>query len=152
MGEFKTEIPACAYTFRVIYSGGSKKRKGVAMILRNKAASSVLNYQLVLERIMVARFKADPVNLLVIQAYAPCEDAPEEETEKFYELLDQTVAQNRKGRECLVVMGDLNGKVGSGKEDKIVGPFGRGVRNDNGQEEVDFARRQHFETYSKHMV
>ena len=37
-------------------------------------------------------------------------------------------------------MGDFNGKVGLGKEDDIVGPFGLGLRNENGQSVGDFCR------------
>ena len=44
------------------------------------------------------RLKAAPVNVLIVQIYAPCEDAKEEEKEGFYELLDQVIADFRKGR------------------------------------------------------
>src|SRR4029077_11619107 len=46
-----------------------------------------------------------------------------------------------KGRECLIVMGDFNGKVGSNKDEDIVGPFGLGIRNENGEYVVDLCRK-----------
>ena len=32
-------------------------------------------------------------------------------------------------------MGDFNGKVGENREEDTIGPFGVGVRNDNGERE-----------------
>src|SRR6188768_1929770 len=93
------------------------------------------------DRIMLLQLQATPVNILVIQVYAPCEDEEEDEKNKFYEMLDQVIADNRKGRECLIVMSDFNGKVGGNREEDIVGPFGLGSRNKNGQYVVDFCTR-----------
>ena len=90
---------------------------------------------------MLLRLQATPVNMLVIQVYAPCEDEEDDKKDKFYEMLDQVIADNRKGRECLIVMGDFNGKVGENREEDIVGPFGLGSRNENGQYVVDFCTR-----------
>ena len=111
------------------------------MIFRNKCTNSHLQYRLVSDRIMVARIKASPVNILLVQAYAPCEDDDDDVKERFYDSLDQTIAENQKRRECLIVMGDFNGKVGMGKDDDIVGPYGLGERNENGQYLTDFCRR-----------
>ena len=74
----------------------------------------------------------------------PCEDDKEEEKDRFYERLDQVIAEYRKGRECVVVMGDFNGKVGDSKEDDTVGPFGLGERNDNGERVVEFCKRHNL--------
>ena len=43
-----------------------------------------------------------PVNMLLMQLYAPNEDADEDEKERFYERVDQVIEEYRKGRECLV--------------------------------------------------
>ena len=45
------------------------------------------------------------------------EDAEQEEKERFYERLDQTLRKYKKGRELVVVMGGFNGKVGNNKEE-----------------------------------
>ena len=139
-GEFTTSLPNNEENFRVLYSGGDKKRRGVRVILKGDIAKSVLQYEAISERLMIVRIKAAPVNVLLIQEYAPCEDEDDIEKERFYESLDQTIAEHKKGRECLIVMGDFNGKVGNSKED-IVGPFGVGIRNENGEHVVDFCRR-----------
>ena len=70
------------------------------------------------DRIMVMRLKVTPVNAFVVQVYAPCDvegsaekkEKNEEKKDRFYERLDQVIKEYRKGRECLVVMGDFNGK------------------------------------------
>jgi exonuclease III len=136
-GDFMETVPGTQDRFRVIYSGGEKKRRGVCMILREKVGNSVLNYRLITDRIMVVRLKASPVNLLVVQVYAPCEDSSEDEKEHFYVMVDQVIKENQKGRECLIVMGDFNGRVGCLKETDVVGPFGLGTRSKNGQYIVD---------------
>src|SRR6266516_6581215 len=93
---------------------------------------------------MVMRLKIASINVLIIQIYAPCVDAVEDEKDRFYERLDQVIGEYRKGRECLVVMGDFNGKVGNNKEEDTVGPFGVGVRNDNGERVVNFCKRHNL--------
>ena len=69
---------------------------------------------------------------------------PEEEKDKFYEILDQTLREYKKGRECLVVMGDFNAKVGSGREENIIGPYGLGTRNENGDRLVNFCKKHNL--------
>ena len=49
----------------------------------------------------------------------------------FYEVLASTVCTHRKSVECLIIMGDLSGKVGTDCEDEIVGPHGLGQRYDH---------------------
>ena len=142
-GVFMTEIPDSEEKYRVIYSGGDKNRRGVGMILRGGISKSVLQYNLISDRIMTLRLKAAPVNLLLIQVYAPCEDGEEDEKESFYELLDQTIKENGRGRECLMVMGDFNGKVGKNKEDTI-GPFGMGLKNENGQYIIELCKKHNL--------
>ena len=88
------------------------------MILGENVRKSVLNYKFkISDRIMIMRLKAVPVNLLIVQVYAPCEDAEDEEKDSFFEMLDQAIRENRNGRECLIVTGDFNGKVGNNREE-----------------------------------
>ena len=143
-GEFMTELPDVEEKFKVIYSGGEKNRRGVGIILRGKVGNSVLLYRPISERILVMRLKGTPVNVLIIQVYAPNEDGDEKDKEQFYEMLDQVIVENRKGNECLMVMGDFNGKVGKNKEEDIVGPYGLGERNENGQLLVEFCKRHNL--------
>jgi exonuclease III len=142
-GSFTTQLPDGVEgdNYKIFFSGGEKKRRGVGLVVSEEVGKSVLMCEPISERIIVMRLKAAPVNMLIVQIYAPCEDAKEEEKDQFYETLDQVIADFRKGRECLVVMGDFNGKVGNNKEEDTVGPFGLGVQNDNGERVVNFSKR-----------
>lgn len=61
----------------------------------------------------------------------------EESIEEFYEQLNAAKRQC-KSQEVVIVMGDLNAKVGRGRQDEIVGPFGLGERNERGDRWVDW--------------
>ena len=69
---------------------------------------------------MIMRLKVAPINMLIVQINAPCDDDKEEEKDCFYERLDQVTGEHRKGSECVVVMEDFNGKIGDNK--RYVGP------------------------------
>src|SRR2546425_12479005 len=90
------------------------------------------------ERIMIMRLKVAPINILLVQIYAHNGDEEEEEKDRFYERLDKVVKDYRKGRECVIVIGDFNGKVGEIREEETIGYFGVGVRNANGESVVSF--------------
>ena len=75
-----------------------------------------LNYSLVLR----------PVNVTVIQVYAPTSTHSEEELDTFYEQL-QTVKDGVRRRDICVVMGDFNAKAGDIEyRESGVGKFGLG--------------------------
>ena len=59
-------------------------------------------------------------------------------------MLDEAIKEQRKGRECLVVMGDFNRKVGMYKEEDTIGPYGVGIRNENGQLLIEFCKRHNL--------
>src|SRR6267154_1989270 len=141
-GSFPTQLPESegGDKYHVFYSGGKRKRRGVGVIVREEVVKSVMMWEPISERITIMKLKVAPINMLIVQIYAPCEDDKEEEKDRFYETLDQIIAEYRKGRECVVVMGDFNGKVGDSKVDDTVGPFGLGERNDNGERVVGFCK------------
>ena len=143
-GDFEATLPATKENFRIIYSGSDKKRKGVAFILAGASKTAVQSHQAVSDRIVCIRLKAKPVDMLVVQVYAPTNDSPESEVEEFYEQLDSVMKSHKKYKDCVVIMGDLNGKVGNIKEEDIVGPYGIGQRNENGQRLIDCCRRHNL--------
>ena|SRR5438876_7191047 len=86
------------------------------------------------------RLKVAPINVLLVQIYAPNEDEDEEEKYRFYERLGNVIKEYRKVRECVIVVGDIIGKVGENREEDMIGPFWVGVRNDNGDGVVNFCK------------
>ena len=71
------------------------------MIVKEEVVKSVMMCEPISDRIMVMRLKMAPINVLLVQIYAPCEDAKEEEREHFCERLDHVIGDYKKGRECL---------------------------------------------------
>ena len=77
----------------------------------------------------------------VIQVYPPTNEATDEDKDSgFYEQLQATLDKVPK-HDLVVVMGDLNAKVGDSNEgcEDIMGKHGTGAINDNGDRLVSFA-------------
>ena len=72
------------------------------------------------------RFQGKPLNITIIQVYAPTSNT--EEAEQFYEDL-QDLLELRPKRDVLFIIGDWNAKVGSQEIPGITGKFGLGVQN-----------------------
>jgi len=95
MGDFETTLPETKEKFAVIFSGNDKKRKGVAFITRGRLRDSVKNYDNVSDRIIQIRLKTAPVEMNIIQVYAPTSDAELEVIDKFYEDIEKVVKSSK---------------------------------------------------------
>ena len=96
-------------------------------------------WQPVYDCIISARFSSKVRNLTIIQCYAPTELADDNEMDEFYSRLN-AVYGSRPPRDIVIVMGDLNTKVGVGNSgvEYVVSRHGVGIRNDNSGRFVDF--------------
>ena len=77
-------------------------------------------------------FQGQPFNIRVIQVYAPTSNAEEAEVERFYEDLRDLLELIPK-KDVLFIMGNWNAKVGIQEIPGIIGKFGLGVQNKEGQ-------------------
>lgn len=77
----------------------------------------------------------------MIQVYASTSESPDEEIEKFYEILEDTL-QKIPTRDVTIIIGDLNAKIGCTKDDdhlkNVVGKYGIGMRNGRGKRLLNF--------------
>lgn len=122
----------------VYYSGNNQiRRHGVAFIVHNKVAKSIMEYRTINDRCIVLRIRAQPVNITLIQIYAPTADAEEDIVNEFYESVQQEV-DKVSSYDLLVVMGDWNAKIGAAAELPVVGKYGLGKRNEAGDRMVEF--------------
>ena len=80
-----------------------------------------------------------PVNITVIQVYAPTSNAEEAEVEWFYEALQDLLEQTPQ-EDVLFIIGDWNAKVGSQEIPGVTGKFGLGVQNEVGQRLTEFCQ------------
>ena len=82
----------------------------------------MLKWNPVNERIRSARFNSRFAKLTIIQVYAPTNDAEDESKEEFYEQLQREVKATPR-YDVLIVMGDLNAKIGQDNEgwEKVMG-------------------------------
>ena len=128
----------------VVYSGRSDgvHRDGVALFCSKKAATALIEWEPIDERILVARFDATGGKMSIIMCYAPTEVSDDEAKDAFYrKMID--VFNAVPNHDTVMVIGDMNAKVGSGvagvnSSNPSVGPHGMGRRNNNGMRLVNF--------------
>ena len=65
----------------------SLRRNGVAIIVNKTVQNAVLGCNLKNDRMISVRFQGKPLNIKVIQVYAPTNNTEEAEVERFYEDL-----------------------------------------------------------------
>lgn len=126
----------------LLYSGkemGSTHESGVGLLITPQTRQSIISWQPVSDRIISARFQSKMRNITIIQCYAPTENATQEKKDDFYNQLTAVYNNTPRG-DIIIVMGDLNAKVGSVNDSlkHVMGKHGLGSRNDNGERFVEF--------------
>ena len=117
-----------------IFLGVQERRAkaGVAVFLSKKMVKCLREWKCISERMVKIRLRIEGVWVSVIQVYAPTEDSKEEVKEGFYEQLQATVREVHR-QDKLIVMGDLNARVGRNVEvwGGVIGRQGEVVENGN---------------------
>ena len=109
MGEFNSD------DHYIYYCGQeSLRRDGVAIMVNKRVQNAVLGCTLKNGRMISVRFQGKPLDITVIQVYAPTSNAEEAEVEQFYEGLQDLLELTPK-KDVLFIIGDWNAKVGSKK-------------------------------------
>jgi len=111
--------------------------------LDSDAAKRVVEIERYNDRMIMVKVQAAPVNMILIQIYMPTTDHEDEEVEMMYEKLEEMLTK-QKGSDYVVIMGDWNAVVGEGRDEREVGSFGLGQRNERGDRLVEFCKKNKF--------
>ncbi|CAF4810389.1 unnamed protein product, partial [Rotaria sp. Silwood2] len=122
----------------MIYSGASSDNKtrrahGVAIcldpIVTKVWQDSGSEWEAVSERIIKVRLKCTPIDITVLSVYSPVNPSTKQmasDADKFYHDLQDTI-KNVSTNDMLIIMGDLNARVGGNQQQMLptnsVGPF-----------------------------
>ena len=124
----------------ILFSGKDDAHSsGVALISSKTASKSLIEWEPISDRLLRARFDSRYCKMTILQCYAPTNEAEDETKDDWYEQLQSAVSKVPQ-HDMLLIMGDLNAKVGNdniGREDAM-GRHGCGTINDNGERLVDF--------------
>ena len=112
-------------------------RNEVALIVNKRAQNPALGSNLNTDRMISVCFQGKPLNITVIQDYAPTTNAEEAEVEWFYEDLQDLELTPKK--DILFITGEWNAKVGSQEIPGVTGKFDLGVQNE-GQRLIEFCQ------------
>ena len=91
-----------------------------------RVRNAVLGCNLKSNRMISVHFQGKPLNIMVIQAYAPTSNAEEAEVEWFCEDLQDLLELTPK-KDVLFITGDWNAKVESQETPGVTGKFGLGM-------------------------
>ncbi|XP_062612706.1 craniofacial development protein 2-like [Saccostrea cucullata] len=124
----------------ILYSRhNDKHQSGIAIMISKDKIKTLLEWEPISDRLIRARLNSKYCKLTIIQCYAPTNDAEEEVKDEFYEKL-QMVVSNVPQHDMLLIMGDLNAKVGTDNTDCeiFMVKHGCGIKNGNGERFIDF--------------
>ena len=139
--------------YELFYSGDNlNTRHGVAIILHPEINRLVEKVIYINNRIIAITLNFKSYKISFIQAYAPQQGRPQEEKEIFFEQLQDTFDSLPTDSE-IIIIGDLNGHVGNTKVENVIGDFGVGEKNAEGEAIIDFCMRNGLSvmnTFFKH--
>ena len=118
---------------------GKNPLEEVAIIVNKRVENAVLGCDLKNDKMISVRFQGKPINVTVIQIYAPTGNAKEAEIEWFYEDL-QDLLETTPKKHVLFIIRDWNAKVGSQGIPGVTGKFGLEVQTEAGQRLTEFCQ------------
>ena len=108
-----------------------RAREGVALLVSPEVQRGVIEWRELSPRLMWVKVKFRQEVWVFISAYAPGSEKVEEEREAFWKDVDDCV-QSFGANVKVVLMGDLNARVGDEEIEGVVGRYGVPGRNENG--------------------
>ena len=131
MGEFNSD------EHYIYYCGQeSLRRNEVAIIVKKRVWNAVLGCNLKNDRMSSVHFQGKPLNITVIQVYAPTSNTEEAEVEWSYEELQDLLELTPK-KDVLFIIGDWNAKSRKTWSNRQIWPW---IQNKVGQRLTEFCQ------------
>lgn len=118
-----------------------RAREGVAMLLSKWMQDMVVEWKEVSARLLWVRVRLGRECWAFVSAYGPGCEKEEEEREDFWNDLTECV-ESLKRKNYVVVLGDLNARVGDEEVDGVVGKYGVAGRNWSGERLLEMCGEQ----------
>ena len=137
----KGEVMFGEVTGRVSGVERGRAREGVALLLSEWMVSKVVEWKEVSARLMWVRVRMGRECWAFVSAYGPGCERSEEERDEFWNELTRCV-DGLSTRNYVVVLGDLNARVGDGELEGVVGKYGVPGENESGERLLDMCVEQ----------
>ena len=137
----KGEVAFGEVTGRVSGVRRGRAREGVALLLSEWMGNKVVEWKEVSSRLMWVRVRMGRECWAFVSAYGPGCERSEEERDEFWNDLTRCV-DGLSTRNYVVVLGDLNARVGDGEVEGVVGKYGVPGENESGERLLDMCVEQ----------
>ena len=127
----KGEVVFGLVTGRVSGVERGRAREGVALLLSEWMVNKVVEWKEVSSRLMWVRVRMGRECRAFVSAYGPGCERSDEERDEFWNALTRCV-DGLSTRNYVVVLGDLNARVGDGELEGVVGKYGVSGENESG--------------------
>lgn len=127
--------------YGVIYSGAEENQRaeaGVGCVVSPEYMGKLVDWQGINERIMKVKIQMiEKETIEIIIVYGPNENDRITEKEAFWKSLQEVCDEVRNP---LIIMGDLNARIGNNTEgtEGVMGRYGETAKNRNGSQLIDF--------------
>ncbi|GFO43075.1 craniofacial development protein 2-like [Plakobranchus ocellatus] len=127
----------------LIYSGEHTHERVVGILFDLTTAKSLGSWCPISDRVVAAKLINKPLNLGIIQLYAPTCNSEDVEVEKFYEEIEKAKGY-LKSQDIIIIVGDINAEVGDERVEDVVRPSGVGTVNERGSRLIEWCQINDF--------
>ena len=137
----KGEVAFGEVTGRVSGVERGRAREGVALLLSEQMVNKVVEWKEVSSRLMWVRVRMGRECWAFVSAYGPGCERSEEDRDEFWNELTRCV-DGLSARNYVVVLGDLNARVGDGEVEGVIKKYGIPGENESGERLLDMCVEQ----------
>ncbi|XP_044762230.1 craniofacial development protein 2-like [Coccinella septempunctata] len=113
-----------------------RAKRGVSVLIHKRYQGNITSYEAVDENIIKVNMNLKNRPCTLLGVYGISNDELYAVKDEFFEKLNDEITKIGNNRE-IIIMGDLNGKTGRKRDNKVVGPYGETSRNDNGERLIE---------------